>query len=355
MKYFIITKKHINILIVSACILVFALIFSIVLFNLKSKTVQTFSPDSILKSQLSKEYKDTERIDEKILGFSIDKPSSIISDYSPLFSDAPIKDETEQENKEIIPTPVPQKQSVEEKRIEGKNKIKNQTDYDISLSDYQNKDLILKEEPTVLIVHTHTTESYAPEDENMYFINDNSRSTDSSKNMIAIGEVVKDILISKGIKVIHDITFHDYPVYNGAYGRSLSTIKSRQNEQNNINVVLDIHRDAVVGADGVQVKVLSDVKGQKAAQIMLVVGTDSGGLSHSGWRDNLTFAAKIQKKAEENYPGLMRPLNLREERFNQHTTPCSIIVEVGTNANTLSEAKTGAGFIGEVIAEVLKG
>ena len=101
-------------------------------------------------------------------------------------------------------------------------------------------------------------------------------------------------------------------------------------------------------------KVLSDIKGKKTAQIMLVVGTDAGGLSHPGWRDNLTFAAKIQKKAEENYPGLTRPLNLREERFNQHTTPCSIIVEVGTNANTLSEAKTGAEFIGEVIAQVLK-
>ena len=132
----------------------------------------------------------------------------------------------------------------------------------------------------------------------MYFINDNSRSTDNEKNMIAIGKVIGDILTSKGVKVIHDTTFHDYPVYNGAYGRSLSTIKAHQKENPDINVVLDIHRDAVTDSDGSQVKVLTEIKGKKTAQLMLVVGTDAGGLTHSAWRDNLIFASKIQKKAE---------------------------------------------------------
>lgn len=355
MKYFIITKKHINILVISVCVGISVLIGGVVLANLKPKTVQTFSPKDILKSQLPKEDggESIYELGEKILGFSPNTPSSIISDYSPLFSDVPINSETPSPTQTTAPTPTPQKQTVEEKTIPSSQKIKNQTGYEVKLSDFENQKLKIEKEPTVLIVHTHTTESYAPDDENMYFINDNSRSTDNSENMISIGNVIGEVLESKGIKVIHDTTFHDYPVYNGAYGRSLATIKSRQQENSDINVILDIHRDAVTGANGAQVKVLSEVKGKKAAQIMLVVGTDGGGLKHSGWRDNLSFAAKIQKKAEEEYPGLMRPLNLREERFNQHTTSCSIIVEVGTNANTLSEAKVGAGFVAEAIADVL--
>ncbi len=121
-----------------------------------------------------------------------------------------------------------------------------------------------------------------------------------------------------------------------------------------INVVLDIHRDAIVSKNGTQLKVISDINGIKTAQVMFVVGTDAGGLKHTNWRDNLIFAAKIQKHTEEKYPGIMRPLNLREHRFYQHTTPCSIIIEVGTNANKLSEAKEGASLIGECIADVLK-
>ncbi len=350
MKYFIITKKHINILIVSICILAFILTGSVVLSNLEPKTVQTFSPTSILKSQLITEDKE-ENIKDKILGFSPDKPSSIISEYSPLFDDVPTE---KKEQQKATPTPTPEKQTVEEKKITGGNKMKNQTNYDVNLLDFQGKKLNLNKEPTVLIIHTHITESYAPEDENMYFINYNSRSTDENRNMIAIGKVIGDTLKSNGINVIHDTTFHDYPVYNGAYGRSLATIKSQQSENKDINVILDVHRDAVTGQGGAQVKVLSEINGEKTAQVMLVVGTDAGGLSHSGWRDNLTFASKIQKIAEEKYQGLMRPLNLREERFNQHTTPCSIIIEVGTNANTLSEAKRGAELIGEVVSEVLK-
>lgn len=350
MKYFIITKKHINTLIISTCILITLSVGAVILSSLKPKTVQTFSPESILKKQLPKENQE-ENTSEKILGFSTASPSSMLSDYSPIFSDVKVK---ERENEKPTPTPKPEKQTVEEKTINGKDKIKNQTSYEINLAEFSEKDLNLKTTPQVLIVHTHTTESYAPEDMNLYFINDNSRSTDSEKNMIAIGKVIGDILTSKGIKVIHDTTFHDYPVYNGAYGRSLSTIKACQKENPDINVVLDIHRDAVTDSDGSQVKVLTEIKGKKTAQLMLVVGTDAGGLTHSAWRDNLIFASKIQKKAEEKYPGLMRPLNLREERFNQHTTPCSIIIEVGTNANTLSEAKAGAEFIGDIIYEVLK-
>lgn len=353
MKYLIITKKHLNILKLSVLTLIVILI-TVGIFKLTvPKTVKTFSHEDIFKTQLPKESEkwNFKNFSEKIIGFSIENPTSIISDYSPALFE--VKDKSTPPPVQTPEPTNPPLQHVQEKQITGGQKIKNQTKYQINLADFENEALNIKE-PNVLIVHTHTTESYAPEDENMYFINDNSRSTDNERNMISIGKIIGDCLKNHGINVIHDETFHDYPVYNGAYGRSLSTIKTQQMKKPEINVVLDIHRDAVVAQDGSQVKVLTEQNGQKTAQIMLVVGTDGGGLSHPGWRDNLTFASKIQKKAEENYPGLIRPLNLREERFNQHTTPCSIIVEVGTNANTLSEAKAGAKLIGEIIALVLK-
>ena len=351
MKYFIVTKKHINIIKLTVIIsLVLCGVFA-VLKSIKPKYVKTFATGDILDRGLPNSGKQTDKdeISEKILGFSIFSPSAIISEYLPEFEYE--KEEAAEEEPEQTQTP--EKQSVEEKSVPAKSQIKNQTKYEVNLTDFENLSFKTEGKPKVLIVHTHTTESYAPEDDNLYFINNSSRSCENDKNMIAVGDVIENKLRESGIEVIHNTTFHDYPVYNGAYGRSLSTINNEMANNSGINVVLDIHRDAIASESGTQLKFVTEINGKKAAQVMLVIGTDGGGLKHPGWRDNLTFAAKIQKKAEETYPGLMRPLNLREERFNQHTTPCSIIIEVGTNANKLSEAKYGAELIAECIANIL--
>lgn len=351
MKYFIVTKKHIKIIKLTVIAIPVIIGIFAVLKSIKPKYVQTFAAMDILDSQLpnEKERAEKDEISKKILGFSVFNPTSIISDYLPEF------EKQEEIEEEAEPISEPQKQNVEEKNVLAKSVIKNQTKYEVNLSDFETTGLKISGKPKVLIVHTHTTESYAPEDENLYFINNSSRSCENDRNMIAVGDVLANCLKNSGIEVIHNLTFHDYPAYNGAYGRSLSTVNNEMAQNSGINVVLDVHRDAITSEDGTQVKFVADINGKKAAQIMLVVGTDGGGLKHPGWRDNLTFASKIQKKAEEKYPGLMRPLNLREERFNQHTTPCSIIIEVGTNANKLSEAKAGAELIAECIADILNG
>ncbi|MBQ7793756.1 MAG: stage II sporulation protein P, partial [Clostridia bacterium] len=53
------------------------------------------------------------------------------------------------------------------------------------------------------------------------------------------------------------------------------------------------------------------------------------------------------------YKGLMRPINLRAQRFNQQLCDGSIILEVGTNGNTIDEAKQGAKLFSEVLIKVL--
>lgn len=56
----------------------------------------------------------------------------------------------------------------------------------------------------------------------------------------------------------------------------------------------------------------------------------------------------------ELYPNLMRPILLREERFNQQISIGSVILEVGSNGNTLEEAKRGGAHAAQAIADVLK-
>ena len=252
-----------------------------------------------------------------------------------------------------VPTPSEEPEEIitEERTSPTNQMFKNETDYSVSEKTFKNIPLEFSNNPTVLIIHTHTTECYTPE--NNISLPDNGRSTDESKNMIAVGKVIKETLESFGISVVHDTTFHDYPSYQGAYGRSLTTAKKNLSENNNIELILDIHRDAVTGENGSRVKLIKEINGEACAQLMIVCGTDGGGLSHPGWHDNLNFAVKLQQNMNSAYPGLMRPINLRKERFNQHLTPGSLIVEVGTHGNSLKEAKTSAAYIASEIGKLI--
>ena len=134
----------------------------------------------------------------------------------------------------------------------------------------------------------------------------------------------------------------------------LDIIELYMAEYPSISVVLDIHRDAVIYEDGSRFAASTVIDNKSAAQVMLVVGTDEGGLPHDGWERNLSFALDIQSVADERYPGLMRPVNLRSSRFNQHVSPGALIVEVGASGNTLGEALYGAELFTKALIETLK-
>ena len=147
----------------------------------------------------------------------------------------------------------------------------------------------------------------------------------------------------------------DYPNYNGAYERMRQTIEGYLAEYPSIQMVLDIHRDAAEDADGNPVALTAEADGEACAELMLVVGTDEGGLSHPDWQENLANALKIQTLLNRSAPGLCRNLNLRTERFNQHETPGSLLVEVGASGNTLAEALRSARILGQALAVFLRG
>ncbi len=201
--------------------------------------------------------------------------------------------------------------------------------------------------PAVLIVHTHTSEAYAESSE--------GRSENNHYNVVSVGKAMKEALEAEGIEVIHDITQNDNPSYNKSYKKALGVIEGNVSKFQNIEVVIDLHRDYITREDGSLLKPMITTKsGEKAAQIMFVVGTDAMGLDHPNWRHNLSFAVKIQNLLNETQPGLCRSINLRTERFNQHVTKGSMILEVGTSVNTIEEAKLSGRLAGEAIAKILK-
>lgn len=234
--------------------------------------------------------------------------------------------------------------------------IRNDTSYDIDLSELAQNAIKLNDgsEPQVLIVHTHTSEAYTPDDEYFYEQDDVDRTIDPEFNVVAVGTRITELLEDAGIGVIHDETLNDYPSYNKSYNRMLEIIEAYLEEYPSISIVLDIHRDAVIYDDGTRYAPRVQIGGKSAAQVMMVVGTDEGGLRHDNWRANLSFALAIQTTAENNYPGLMRLVNLRSSRFNGHTTSGSLIVEVGSSGNTLGEALYGAELFTKALIETVK-
>lgn len=208
---------------------------------------------------------------------------------------------------------------------------------------------------TILIVHTHASEAYYPDGEDIYEPTDTERTEDENYNVIRVGDEMADILTSRGYNVIHIREIFDYPSYNGSYTRTLEAIEAAIAENPGICMVLDIHRDAMIAADGSAYRTVTEIDGRNAAQVMLVMGTNEGGLEHDGWRQNLTLASHLQQKAEQNNPTLMRPISLSPSRYNQHATPGSMIVEVGTSGNTLREALYAAQLFTFSLCDLLDG
>ena len=206
----------------------------------------------------------------------------------------------------------------------------------------------------VLIVHTHTTEGYAQRNDGFYDPNYSPRTTDADKNVVAVGEVLKNKLEEAGIRTLHATELHDHPQYNGSYDRALDTIEKYLEEHPSIEMVLDVHRDAITYDDGTKLKPTAQINGHKAAQIMIISGCDAGGrLYFPEWQSNLTMALQLQQSAQELYPGLMRPLSFAPYRYNMHMTPNSLLLEFGTDANTLEEALCSAELMGDALVKVL--
>ncbi len=206
----------------------------------------------------------------------------------------------------------------------------------------------------VLIIHTHTTESYAEKSRDWYSRKYNPRTTDKSESVVAVGDEIEKKLNAAGIRTLHITTYHDYPEYTGAYDRARKTIKSYLKKYPSIEMVIDVHRDAMTQDDGTKIKPTAKIKGKKAAQVMIITGCDNEGkLDFAGWRSNSIMAVQLQKRMADRYEGLARPLYFAPFRYNMDLTPNSLLIEFGTDVNTLAEAKYAGQLVGNCLVDVL--
>lgn len=209
--------------------------------------------------------------------------------------------------------------------------------------------------PQILILHSHGSEGYTPAVDDGIVWSGDHRTTDTRYNVVRMGDVMAETFAAAGISVLHDRTLYDYPEYAGSYDRSLSAIDRYLKEYPSLHFVLDVHRDALEDGEGQQVKVVSEIPGQgTASQLTLVLGSDGGGLSHPDWQENLRLATALQERILSSYPTLMRPLLLRNSRYNQHTTQGSLLIEVGTAGNAPEEAELAARLFAEEMITVLE-
>lgn len=208
-------------------------------------------------------------------------------------------------------------------------------------------------EPTVLIVHSHGSESYKNTEN--YKESSAYRTLNTDYNMISVGERLAKALRKKGIPVVHDTTMHDQPSYNKAYTQSRKSVKAYLEKYPTIQLVLDLHRDAVAKSDGTQMGYTVKVDGKRTARVMLVVGTDASGKNHPNWKENMAMAVKLHAQLEKTASGICRPISFRRQRFNQDLSSGAVIVEVGAAGNTRQEALKAADVLAESIAALAHG
>jgi len=216
---------------------------------------------------------------------------------------------------------------------------------------------VVSEDPMVLILHTHTSEGYT-EKINGFLDADLGTVTysdDERRNVIAVGKALCDSLNQNGISSIHCKTYHDAKGMSGAYSRAADSIRFFLSHYPSIRYVIDLHRDAIMTVDGEYVRPVTVVDGEAVAQVMSVVGSSGGGKIHEGWQNNLALALQLREELNTGDAAICRPVTLRNSTYNQELAPYSLLLEIGTGANTVEEAKRAAAMVGAVLARLIRG
>ena len=228
-------------------------------------------------------------------------------------------------------------------------KIRNETDYKLTNEVLDPTSLEINTN-NIIIYQTHSCESYTASEKYQYKQTGNFRTTDKNFSVIRVGRELTNQLKSYGYNVIHDENYHDYPSYTGSYTSSLNTVTKLLEENKDTDIVIDVHRDAVGDNTYAPTVKMGD---EYAAQIMFVVGGNGSSIPHPEWQQNLKFAIKVQQKANELYPGLFRPIILRESGYNQQVSKAASLIEVGATGNTLDQCLVSMKYLAKVLDEVL--
>ncbi len=210
-----------------------------------------------------------------------------------------------------------------------------------------------KSKPAVLIFHSHTSEGYEMIEREWYAEGYTARTNDENRNVVRVGKEIADYLTKSGYTVIHDKTIHDES-YNDSYPKSRKTVAKHLEEHPEIQIILDIHRDSMSQNNGDKIKPINTIAGKKAAQLMIITGAEEGKVKDfPDWEYNLRFAVHLQKKCETMFPGLMRPMLFSQRKYNMDMTHFSLLIEMGSEANTLDEACYSGRMLASALASLM--
>ena len=224
-------------------------------------------------------------------------------------------------------------------------KIRNETNFDLT-DESLNYDHLKIDKSNIIIFHTHTCESYTSSEKYTYTPTGKYRTTNLKYSVARVGDELTKYLNKYNINVVHDKTYHDYPAYSGSYSRSLATVKKIL-KNTKADIIIDLHRDAI-GSNSSYAPTVK-IGDEYCAQLMFVMGSNGGGLNHPNWQNNLRFAVKMQEKANKLYPGLFKPIILRNSRYNQHLSKAACIIEVGSTGNTLDQCLNSMKYLAKVV------
>lgn len=307
---------------------------------LETKTLQE-AERKVIEDVLGTEYKIVESI--KITQQMAEEKTIPQEEEKPAQETTTIEEIPDTAQTEIQPSNVPNTFNSSYESVE----IRNETEYMLT-EEIVTPDISVNTKK-VLLFHTHTCESYTESEAFPYTPTGNFRTTDNQYNVVRVGEELKTQLEQYGIEVTHDATYHDYPAYTGSYGRSLETVANLLKGKEDTDIVIDLHRDAI--ADSTYAPTIK-IGEEYAARLMFVIGTDGGGLWHDHWNQNLKFAIKLQQKANEMYPGLFKPIIVRNSRYNQHLAKAASIIEVGATGNTMEQCLTSMKYLAKIISKL---
>ena len=189
-----------------------------------------------------------------------------------------------------------------------------------------------KEMPRILIYHTHSHEAYEQDSQDPYTAVEAWRTRDTGHSIIRVGEELASNLRSYGFRVVHDTTDHEKDALSTAYERSLETLESYDEA---FDIYIDLHRDAY--SEGLQMRYTAPDT-TEMAQIMLLIGNGEGFQIKPYYTENHIFAKKLTQRINRLYPGICRDVLVKDGRYNQHIGIFSVLIEIGHNRNTLTEA-----------------
>ncbi len=164
---------------------------------------------------------------------------------------------------------------------------------------------------------------------------------------VAAAELARVLRENYKIKIAYTDKIHDTS-FGKSYVESEKTAKSLVQQYPKLQMLIDIHRDGLLPRE----RTVTEIKGQKIAKILLVVGTDARA-AHPHWRKNLEFARQVAAKMDRLYPGLSRGIAIKDGRYNQQYHARGLLVEIGSAKNTTDESVRSAQLFANVLVAVL--